>query len=266
VRASFPPVRCLLWLTSTAGFLCLGSALAGRALPLSWVIPLLALHALVATLGVLLPGLSVYGDVLSHGSRARAEVALTFDDGPHPETTRRVLAILREHGVTATFFVLGEKARAHPDVVREIVQAGHGLGVHGHVHDRLYSLRSAARVSADLERARAMLRQVASVEATLFRPPVGFVSHSVALAAERAGVTLVGFSARMRDGAPRAEPQAVLARARRALANGAVLVLHDAAERGEHVPASIAVLGELCRELARRGLRPVTVDALLRAE
>jgi len=259
-------VRCLLWFTSAAGFLCLGGALAGHALPLSRVVAVLGLHALVATLGVLLPGLSVFGDVFARGSRARPEVALTFDDGPHPETTRRVLAILREHGVAATFFVLGEKARAHPEVVREIAQAGHGLGLHGYTHDRLYALRSAARVSADLESARMALRDVAGVETALFRPPVGFVSHAVALAADRAGLTLVGFSARTRDGSPRADSRAVLARARRALSNGAVLVLHDAAERGGHVPASLAVLDELCRELARRGLRPVTVDALLRAE
>jgi len=246
--------------------LCLGSALSGHAPPLSWVIPLLGLHALVATLGVLLPGLAVYGDVLSRGPRTRPEVALTFDDGPHPETTRRVLAILREHGVTATFFVLGEKARAHPDVVREIVQAGHGLGLHGYTDDRLYSLRSSARVAADLENARAALHDAAGIATALFRPPVGFVSHAVALAADRAGLTLVGFSARTRDGSPHAEPQAVLARAERALSNGAVLVLHDAPERGEHVPASLAVLSELCRELGRRGLRPVTVDALLRGD
>ena len=228
------------------------------------MIPLLGLHALVATLGVLLPGLAVYGDVLSRGPRTRPEVALTFDDGPHPETTRRVLAILREHGVTATFFVLGEKARAHPDVVREIVQAGHGLGLHGYTHDRLYSLRSSARVAADLENARAALHDAAGIATALFRPPVGFVSHAVALAADRAGLTLVGFSARTRDGLARTDSTTVLARATAALENGAILVLHDAAERDDRVPASLAVLGELCAEVARRGFVPVTLDELRR--
>jgi len=226
----------------------------------------LGLHALVATAGVLLPGLSLFGDVIAHGSRSRAEVALTFDDGPHPETTRRVLEILRERGIVATFFVLGEKARAYPDVVREIVAGGHGLGLHGHTHDRLYSLRTAARVQADLERAQDAVHAASGVRCTLVRPPVGFVSYAVALAAERLGLALVGFTARARDGSPRAEPEAVLARAIGALESGAILVLHDAAEVGDRTPASVSVLGALCDELLRRGLRPVTVDALLRVD
>ena len=266
MSASSPPVRILLWATSAAGFSSLACALAGHALPAAGVLLGLGVHAFVATLGVLLPGLSVFGDVVARGPRSRPEVALTFDDGPHPETTRRVLAILSEHGVRATFFVLGEKARAHPDVVREIVAAGHALGLHGYTHDRLYSLRSAVRLEADLERARAAVEEAAGVRCTLFRPPVGFVSYAVALAAERTGLTLVGFTARTRDASPRAEPAAVLARATRALDNGAILVLHDAAEAGHRAPASVSVLGELCAELARRGLRPVTVDALLRPD
>lgn len=256
----------MLWVTSATGFLCLGAVLAGHTPPLAGMFGALGLHAVVATAGVLLPGLSVFGDVIAHGPRSRAEVALTFDDGPHPETTRRVLAILRERGVVATFFVLGEKVRAHPDVVREIVAGGHGLGLHGHTHDRLYSLRTAARIETDLARAEEAVHAACGLRCTLVRPPVGFVSYAVALAADRLGLALVGFTARTRDGSARAEPEAVLARATSALESGAILVLHDAAEMGDRTPASVSVLGALCDELARRGLRPVTVDALRRAD
>jgi peptidoglycan/xylan/chitin deacetylase (PgdA/CDA1 family) len=266
VTASVPLARFALWLTSATGFFCLGSALAGHAPPLAGMLGALGLHALVATAGVLLPGLSVFGDVIARGPRTRREVALTFDDGPHPETTRRVLEILRERGVVATFFVLGEKARAHPEVVREIVADGHGLGLHGHTHDRLYSLRTRARVQADLARAEAAVHAACGLHCTLVRPPVGFVSYAVALAADRLGLAIVGFTARTRDGSPRAAPEAVLARATAALESGAILVLHDAAEVGDRAPASVSVLGALCDELARRGLTPVTVDALLRAD
>lgn len=224
----------------------------------------LGLHAIVATLGVLLPGLSVFGDVVGRGPRARREIALTFDDGPHPETTRRVLAVLAEAGMRATFFVLGTKAERHPEVLRDIVAAGHVVGLHGHTHDPLYSLRSSSRVAADLASARAAVELACGVRATLFRPPVGFVSHSVALAADRAGVTLVGFTARTRDGVAGATPSAVLARATRALENGAILVLHDAAERGDRVPASLSVLAELCAEVLRRGFTAVTLPELCR--
>jgi peptidoglycan/xylan/chitin deacetylase (PgdA/CDA1 family) len=259
-----PPARFLLWTTSVAGFSCAGGVLAGHAPPLVVTAGLFGLHALVATLGVLLPGLAVFGDVLGRGPRARPEIALTFDDGPHPETTRTVLAVLAAARVRATFFVLGEKAREHADVVQEIVAAGHAVGLHGYTHDRLYSLRSSARIQADIEAARSAVEVACGVRAVLFRPPVGFVSHTVALAADRAGVTLVGFTARTRDGVARADARAVLARAIASLESGAILVLHDAAERDDRVPVSLAVLAELCAELGRRGLVPVTVDELCR--
>ncbi len=261
-----PPLRLALWLTSLLG-IGLGVAAVGGAPPsLALAVSALVVHASLATTGVLLPGLRMFGEVYTRGSSGRPEVALTFDDGPHPESTRRVLEILREHGARATFFVLGSKALRYPEVVREIATAGHVVGVHGHEHDRRYALRPARFVARDLERARAAIEAATGVRPTLFRPPVGFVSPSVAVAAERAGLVLVGWSARTLDGLRSSRPERVLARATAALENGAVLVLHDAAERDDHVPASLSVLGELLERLRARGLHAVTVDALRRPD
>ena len=264
MRRPIPPFRLALWVTSGAGVLSALGALAWGPLPASLYALGLVLQAALATCGVLVPSLEAFGDVFSRGPRERSEVALTFDDGPHPDTTRRVLALLRAHGAVGTFFVLGEKALAHPDLVREIASAGHGVGVHGHVHDRLYALRGYGFLARDLARACLAVEQASGVRPTLFRPPVGFVSGNVALAAERAGLTLVGFSARTRDGIESARPERVLERATAALANGAILVLHDAAERDDREPASLPVLGELLARLKERGLSAVTVDALRR--
>ena len=97
----------------------------------------------------------------------------------------------------------------------------------------------------------------------LFRPPIGLVSAAVAVAAERRGLTLVGFSARTFDGLSRTPPARVLERATAALENGAeILLLHDAAERDNSVPAGLTVLPELLVRLRARGLSAVTVDAL----
>jgi peptidoglycan-N-acetylglucosamine deacetylase len=261
-----PPLRLALWTTSLLG-IGLGVAAGWGAPPsLALALALFVLHATLATTGVLLPGLRMFGDVYTRGPSGRPEVALTFDDGPHPESTRRVLELLRRHDARATFFVLGSKALRYPEVVREIAAAGHAVGVHGHEHDRLYALRSARFVTRDLERARGALEAATGVRPTLFRPPVGFVSPGVAVAAERAGLVVVGWSARTLDGRGQSRPERVLARATAALASGAILVLHDAAERDDHVPASLAVLGELLERLHARGLRAVTVDALRRPD
>jgi peptidoglycan/xylan/chitin deacetylase (PgdA/CDA1 family) len=255
------PTRLLLTGTSLGGFGALAYGLAAAPLPVGWVATGLAAHAAVCTAGVLLPSLRAWTDVLCRRAAGRGAVALTFDDGPHPVTTRRVLAILSEARATATFFVLGEKAERHPDVVREIAAAGHEIGLHGYGHDRLYSLRSVRRLRGDIERGVAALA-ACGVRPALFRPPVGLVSHTVALAAESAGLRLAGHSVRGLDGRAGAAPDAVLRRAVSGLRDGAVLLLHDAAEREGHEPASLSVLPALLSEVSRRGLRPLTMSAL----
>src|SRR4030095_7051477 len=103
--------------------------------------------AALATTSVMFPSLEIYGRVVSRGPAGRARVALTFDDGPHPVTTRRVLEALAQTRHRATFFVVGEKARRHPDVVREIHAGGHTLRIHGDSHARLqfFRLRGSGR-------------------------------------------------------------------------------------------------------------------------
>jgi peptidoglycan-N-acetylglucosamine deacetylase len=259
----FSPARLVLTGTSLGGFGALAWGLAVAPLPAGWLVAGLGVHAAVCTMGVFFPSLRAWTDVSWRGTPGRGEVALTFDDGPHPETTRRVLATLSEARARATFFVLGSRAERHPDVVREVVAAGHEVALHGHVHDRAYSLRGAGRLRADIERGMAALA-ACGVRPAMFRPPVGLVSHTVALAAESAGLRIVGHTQRALDGRSGAQPDAVLRRATAGLRDGAVLLLHDAAERDGHEPACLPVLSEILGEMKRRGLRPVTMSELFR--
>jgi len=102
--------------------------------------------------------------------RGHSGVALTFDDGPHPDYTPRYLDLLREHGVRGTFFVVGENIERHPDLVRRMVSEGHEVGNHGYGH--LQARRTSfAEFRADLSRASLLLRRVARREVRLYRPP-----------------------------------------------------------------------------------------------
>src|SRR5690606_21873282 len=154
----------------------------------------------LSTTGVFFPSLEMYGSIVSRGPQGRGQVALTFDDGPHPETTRAVLEALSGTAHRATFFVLGDKARRHPDVVREIHEAGHSLGVHGDFHDRLHSFRHPTRVRRELEAARASVERATGVRPRIFRPPLGHTTPLTVFGARRAGMTIVGWSARAYDG------------------------------------------------------------------
>ncbi|HEY3499696.1 MAG TPA: polysaccharide deacetylase family protein, partial [Polyangiaceae bacterium] len=88
-----PPLRFVFWITGLAGFALLGGVLAGSSPPLGWLCCALLLHGGLGTLGVTFPALGIWGDAVCRGRPGGRRVALTFDDGPHPETTRRVLEL-----------------------------------------------------------------------------------------------------------------------------------------------------------------------------
>jgi peptidoglycan/xylan/chitin deacetylase (PgdA/CDA1 family) len=258
-----PLARLLLWVISVTALLWCG---------LSWPAPPHSLELglafvglfLYATLGVLWPHSGMYGHALSRGKAGARKVALTFDDGPHPITTRAVLELLRAHDARATFFLLGHKVEAHPDVVREIHAAGHTLGIHGFEHDHLFSLRSPAYARAQVERAQRAIERACGVTPTLFRPPIGFASHLTFRGAERARVAIVAWSVRSLDGLRSADPARVAQRVIEHLTDGAIVLMHDAAEHDDFTPASLAALPAILRALRERGLSAVGVDQLRR--
>ncbi len=257
--------RALLGLLVAAGYaLALTSIFVAPIAP--WVLLVHALFiAIVVNLGVGFLNLGVFVDVVSRGPAGRPAVALTFDDGPHPVHTRSVLRDLAAARAKATFFLVGRKVDAHPDVVREIVEQGHEVGLHSHAHDHYMNLRHEARITADIERNQASIDAICGRRPMLFRPPVGLTSPRIAVAVKRLGVRVIGWSARAFDGAGRPEPSVVLARVARDLEPGAIVLLHDAAERTDERPTSLDALPGLLRLLGERGLEPVTVSELIGA-
>jgi len=258
-----PPARIALWVSSVAALALFARTLLVSPLP-TWVaVTAFGAYAVLCTVGVLVPQLEMYGDVEWRAEPGEKAVALTFDDGPNPKTTRKVLKILARSGHKATFFVVGRKALAHPEVVREIHEAGHELGLHGYQHDRLYALKPPKYVADDIARTQEAVERACGVRPTLFRPPVGYTSSRTASGAKRAGVRSIAWSARGVDGVGPADPDRVYARIEAKLRDGAIVLLHDAAERDDFEPASIEILPRILEELDARGLRTRTVSALL---
>ena len=255
-----PFARIVLWVASLGGLAMLVRTLLIDPLPL-WLAVMLMLGYLVLTaLGWVFPQLQMYGDVLWRGRPGAGRVALTFDDGPHPGTTRETLRILAREGHKATFFVVGRKALAHPEVVREIHEAGHSLGVHGFAHDRLYAFKPPRQVVADIQATQRAVEQACGVRPTLFRPPLGHVSPRTAAGAKRAGMTIVACSVMALDGLSQGNSDRVVRRVLRGLRDGAIVLLHDAAEHDDFEPASVAALPAILEQLDSRGLRTVGVE------
>jgi peptidoglycan/xylan/chitin deacetylase (PgdA/CDA1 family) len=189
--------------------------------------------------------------------------SLTFDDGPDPQFTPRVLELLARHGHRATFFVIGERAARHPELVRRLVEEGHEVGNHTTGHPWHLALWPASRVAAELSRASDQIERAAGVRPVLFRPPAAILSPRVAAGGRAAGLTLLGFSVRAGDGSPLVSAALALRRLARGLRPGAILLLHDAARRAGAPPVSLEVLPELCAAMERAGLRSVPVSELM---
>lgn len=257
------PARVSLFASTTGlGALALHAAVRGE--PDLAVIGTLSVGwGVLATTGVLLPWLEMYGRVVSRGPAGCARVALTFDDGPHPVTTRRVLEVLAPTRHRATFFVLGEKARRHPDVVREIYAGGHTLALHGDSHDRLHSFRLSSSVRDQIIRAEASVVAATGARPRFFRPPLGHTSFTTVRGARLAGVTLIAWSSRGYDGLRGRSPEAVVERVGRTLDDGAIVMLHDAAEHDDFEPAAVRALPGIVSLLDERGLTSVGLDVLL---
>jgi len=183
-----------------------------------------------------------------HGSRARPQVALTFDDGPDPEWTPRVLDILAGHGAVATFFLLGRNVDAHPALVQRMADAGHEIGIHGYDH-------TPRDLPGQTEQTRRLLDEL-SIRTDLFRPPGGALVPSAQLWMARQRIRTVMWSYDLHDSMRhegKIDERAPLG----TIGPGDIVLMHD------DNPVCAAELPELLTVLVERGLTPVTVSQLL---
>jgi peptidoglycan/xylan/chitin deacetylase (PgdA/CDA1 family) len=185
-------------------------------------------------------------------------VAITFDDGPHPEGTPRMLETLAGFDAKAVFFLVGEQLVKHPELARQIVDGGHVIGLHGYLH-RPHTLRSAKDLAGDFERGLAAIEDAAGVQPRLHRPPYGIYSPaSLSIARER-GLQPLLWSKWGKDWRKVTTPEQITRRVVGGLQAGDVVLLHDgdyySARRSHRRTA--AALPEIMRTLKSEGLGTV---------
>lgn len=175
-------------------------------------------------------------------------IALTFDDGPHPDTTPRILDTLAANNARATFFVVGERTTQYPKLVRRMVREGHTVGVHGLRH-RTMVLQSRSEIERDLGQALSRIEDAAGEtlpHPVLLRPPYGFKTKALAQTAERLGFVIVAWSLDPRDYDP-SDPETLTAKLVAKFVPGDIVLLHERPE----LPAATDALPQLlewCRE------------------
>jgi peptidoglycan/xylan/chitin deacetylase (PgdA/CDA1 family) len=186
-------------------------------------------------------------------------VALTFDDGPHPEGTPAVLEVLDEADMKATFFLVGEQVERRPSLAAEIARRGHLVALHGFRH-RPQPLIGAAAVEDDLARGAAAIESATGAQPSLHRPPYGLYSSAGLAAVRRNGWQPLLWSKWGKDWRRLTTPQRIAARATRELRPGDVILLHDAdfySSRGSHERTAEAL------KLIVRELKDQKIDTVL---
>ncbi|MGC8832801.1 MAG: polysaccharide deacetylase family protein [Armatimonadota bacterium] len=192
---------------------------------------------------------------LLRGDPTRKEIALTFDDGPHPAYTPKLLDILDRYGVKATFFVVGMMARRYPNLVKEEAAKGHVVGNHTYHHVDLTKL-SEEEIADEIQRCDAVLKRILGKQPRYFRPPGGDYNAKIAQISQAMGHTMVLWTDDPGDYANPGE-DVILERTLGRVRNGGIILMHDGIQQ------TIDVLPTIITYLRNKGYRFVTVDEML---
>jgi peptidoglycan/xylan/chitin deacetylase (PgdA/CDA1 family) len=201
---------------------------------------------------------------LPDAASARNEVAITIDDGPDPDVTPKVLDLLDAHSVCATFFCVGCKVEAHPELCRDMIRRGHAVENHSASHRWHFSLLGLRAMERELEDAQRAVATTTGQQPLFFRAPAGLRNPLLEAALCRIGLKLASWTRRgfdTRDG----DAEAVLRRLLRGLGRGDILLVHDgnSARTKGGEPVILVVLPRLIAAIRAAGLRPVTLRSAL---
>ena len=205
------------------------------------------------------PGFGFYLPIISRGSSGKKAVAITFDDGPDPLTAPLLLKLLSTKQVQATFFITGEKAAAHPELVKEIVRQGHFVGNHSYHHSYRMFFKSCPSIVEDIEATQQVLRDL-GIRPLVFRPPGGITSPRLGPALSKTGMYLVNFSCRPLDGGNR-RIKNLAAKILKRVGPDDIILLHDSMPPNrERIPRWLNEIESLLIGLTAEGftIRPLS--------
>lgn len=227
-----------------------------------WVAAMVVIDAVVVW-GIFERRAPVFGRIVSRGRPRTPAVAVTFDDGPTEPYTAQILDVLRAHDARATFFVLGARAEAAPDVVRRAAADGHEIANHGWDHEAL-PLHGPSYIRGTIGRTSALVAQLIGARPRLFRAPFGWRNPWVGAAARREGCEPVAWSLGVYD-TDRPGADTIARRAIDGLCDGTILLLHDGRSLDPAPDASqvVAALPAILAAARQRGFRLLTLSALL---
>lgn len=188
--------------------------------------------------------------------KGTAGIAITFDDGPIPEKTERILSILEKHQTKATFFCIGSRVIAHPQLVEKIHKQGHLIGNHSFLHGKGFDLQPTSLMRQEIQLTDAAIEKIVGIRPRFFRPPFGVMNPALANAITTTRHITVGWSVRSFDTLIKKEEK-LFNRVIKNIKAGDIILFHDYSE------TTIAILPRVIKHIKEIGLKIVSLEELL---
>ncbi|WP_199614855.1 polysaccharide deacetylase family protein [Paenibacillus alkalitolerans] len=197
--------------------------------------------------------------VVLQGLRTKKQIALTFDDGPDRRFTPAVLDVLKKHGVKGTFFLMGSRAKALPDVTSRIAREGHVIGNHTYWHPKLFE-QSIGRVDWEVSSTQQAIQDIAGYAPRLFRAPYGGLDDDIVGYMQRRDFTVVGWNVDSQDWKQIPADQ-IIANCLPNIGSGSIVLMHTAGNWNQILHTHEA-LDRMIPKLKQQGYRFVTVSEM----
>lgn len=182
------------------------------------------------------------------------KIALTFDDGIHVKNTPKVLAILKQHQVQATFFLIGKNIETNTEILNRMLEDGHQIGNHSYEHGFWFSMKSSKNMLAEIQNTNEIVKKYTGIELKLFRPPYGVTNPMVAKALKLSGLRSIGWSLRSKDTVAKSKLE-LLTKLKKRVKRNDIILLHDRCD------LTVEVLTEFIEDCKSRGYKFVTIPS-----
>jgi peptidoglycan/xylan/chitin deacetylase (PgdA/CDA1 family) len=196
------------------------------------------------------------------GRASHKYVSLTFDDGPDPFFTPSILDILKETGVKATFFLVGQKASQHPEIARRIVAEGHGIGNHTYSHLHPYRI-SSFRATEDMRAGKNIIESITGIPVRFFRPPHGAIRPCILKASHQLNQQIILWSISGHDWGRKSTCKTIDHRIMNRLHKGGIILLHDAPSEMNRPAETSQALPSMIHHIQEKGYDIVDLCKLM---
>jgi len=192
---------------------------------LYYIIPIAFIFLIINVIGSVKIQLNYFFHSHCNYTSGKKEIALTFDDGPHPDITPKLIELLNKHNIKATFFCVGKNADVNPEIVANTFTGGHIIGNHSYNHSNFFDLLSSKKMQKEILDTNEVITSITGKTPLLFRPPYGVTNPMLRKAIKKTNMMSIGWSLRSLDTVKSSDE--VLTKLMTNTKSGDIVLFHD---------------------------------------